>query len=65
MAKGYWIARIDVADAETYKSYVAAATPAIPGTATAVALSAANAQAATRCFLCRVINGCRRREAPH
>ena len=28
MAKGYWIARIDVADAETYKSYVAAATPA-------------------------------------
>lgn len=28
MAKGYWIARIDVEDAETYKSYVAAATPA-------------------------------------
>jgi uncharacterized protein (DUF1330 family) len=28
MAKGYWIARIDVADAEAYKSYVAAATPA-------------------------------------
>ncbi|MBS0281814.1 MAG: DUF1330 domain-containing protein [Proteobacteria bacterium] len=28
MAKGYWIARIDVADAGTYKSYVAAATPA-------------------------------------
>jgi len=28
MAKGYWIARIDVADGETYKSYVAAATPA-------------------------------------
>ena len=28
MAKGYWIARIDVADAETYKSYVAAAIPA-------------------------------------
>ena len=28
MPKGYWIARIDVADAETYKSYVAAATPA-------------------------------------
>ncbi len=28
MAKGYWIARIDVADADTYKSYVAAATPA-------------------------------------
>ena len=28
MAKGYWIARIDVVDAETYKSYVAAATPA-------------------------------------
>jgi uncharacterized protein (DUF1330 family) len=28
MAKGYWIARIDVDDAETYKSYVAAATPA-------------------------------------
>jgi uncharacterized protein (DUF1330 family) len=28
MAKGYWIARIDVNDAEAYKSYVAAATPA-------------------------------------
>ena len=28
MSKGYWIARIDVDDAETYKSYVAAATPA-------------------------------------
>jgi uncharacterized protein (DUF1330 family) len=28
MAKGYWIARIDVQDAETYKSYVSAATPA-------------------------------------
>lgn len=24
MAKGYWIARVDVADAETYKQYVAA-----------------------------------------
>jgi uncharacterized protein (DUF1330 family) len=24
MAKGYWIARVDVADAEVYKSYVAA-----------------------------------------
>ena len=24
MAKGYWIARVDVADAETYKTYVAA-----------------------------------------
>ncbi len=24
MAKGYWIARVDVADAETYKAYVAA-----------------------------------------
>jgi uncharacterized protein (DUF1330 family) len=28
MSKGYWIARIDVADGEPYKSYVAAATPA-------------------------------------
>jgi len=28
MAKGYWIARIDVNDAEAYKSYVAAATAA-------------------------------------
>ncbi|HEY2835516.1 MAG TPA: DUF1330 domain-containing protein [Rhizomicrobium sp.] len=28
MAKGYWIARIDVKDPDTYKSYVAAATPA-------------------------------------
>jgi uncharacterized protein (DUF1330 family) len=28
MPKGYWIARIDVEDAETYKSYVTAATPA-------------------------------------
>lgn len=26
--KGYWIARIDVNDPETYKSYVASATPA-------------------------------------
>ena len=24
MAKGYWIARVDVADAEAYKAYVAA-----------------------------------------
>ena len=28
MAKGYWIARIDVEDGEAYESYVAAATPA-------------------------------------
>jgi len=28
MPKGYWIARIDVKDPETYKSYVANATPA-------------------------------------
>jgi uncharacterized protein (DUF1330 family) len=28
MAKGYWIARIDVGDAEGYKDYVAAARPA-------------------------------------
>jgi uncharacterized protein (DUF1330 family) len=28
MANGYWIARIDVADADAYKAYVAAATPA-------------------------------------
>ena len=28
MTKGYWIARIDVSDPETYKSYIAAATPA-------------------------------------
>ena len=28
MAKGYWIARVDVRDAERYKDYVAAATPA-------------------------------------
>mgnify|MGYP001950251749 CR=1 FL=1 len=28
MAKGYWIARLDVHDAEGYKAYVAAAKPA-------------------------------------
>lgn len=28
MAKGYWIARVDVRDAERYKDYVAAAKPA-------------------------------------
>ncbi len=28
MAKGYWIARVDVRDAENYKDYVAAAKPA-------------------------------------
>ena len=28
MTKGYWIARIDVSDPETYKSYIAAATSA-------------------------------------
>jgi uncharacterized protein (DUF1330 family) len=29
MAKGYWIARVDVADAEAYKAYVAANAPPI------------------------------------
>ena len=28
MAKGYWIARVDVRDAERYKDYVAGAKPA-------------------------------------
>jgi len=28
MPKGYWIARVDVRDAEAYKDYVAAAKPA-------------------------------------
>ena len=28
MAKGYWVARVDVRDAERYKDYIAAATPA-------------------------------------
>jgi uncharacterized protein (DUF1330 family) len=28
MAKGYWIAHVDVRDAEAYKDYVAAAKPA-------------------------------------
>ena len=28
MAKGYWIARVDVRDPERYKDYVAAAKPA-------------------------------------
>ena len=28
MAKGYWIARVDVRDAERYKTYVALAKPA-------------------------------------
>ena len=28
MPKGYWIARVDVRDAEGYKDYVTAATPA-------------------------------------
>lgn len=28
MAKGYWIARVDVRDAERYKDYIAAAKPA-------------------------------------
>ena len=27
MAKGYWIAQVDVADAEAYKAYIAAAAP--------------------------------------
>ena len=29
MAKGYWIARLDVTDPEVYKSYVAANGPAL------------------------------------
>ncbi|MGO8189914.1 DUF1330 domain-containing protein, partial [Rhizobium leguminosarum] len=29
MAKGYWIARVDVRDAERYKDYVTAAKPAV------------------------------------
>lgn len=28
MAKGYWIGRVDVRDAESYKGYMAAAAPA-------------------------------------
>ena len=28
MAKGYWIARVDVRDPERYRDYVAAAKPA-------------------------------------
>lgn len=28
MPKGYWVARLDVSDAERYKDYVTAATPA-------------------------------------
>ena len=28
MAKGYWIARVDVRDTERYKDYVSAAKPA-------------------------------------
>jgi uncharacterized protein (DUF1330 family) len=28
MAKGYWIARVDIRDAERYKDYVSAAKPA-------------------------------------